>query len=457
MPPARTPFRPSTVALAAGDLLACFLAAWAELQCPAPWRRVVVAVSGGPDSLALLHLMHASRQHHRLDLVVGHVDHGIHPDSGVVADRVVAAASTLGLPVAIGRLGLGPGTSETRARAARHAWLEDLRRREGADGIVLAHHQDDQVETILLRVLAGSGPAGLAGMAARQHTRLRPLLGFRKQELIAWLDGKGISGWNDPANGDPVHDRSWIRGVVLPLLMERDAQAGERLLRLGRQAAENRGAWNAALVSLPGLVANESEGRISVAALPLATYDSALAVALLQAAARRVGCTLGIRRGRRLLEMARRGRSGAVMELGGRWRGELAFGRICLYEAVASPGPVRLEGRGGQVRWGQWQVSWSRGPAPGAARRDGWVGWFIGEGALLRAPVPGDQLAPLGGVGHRPVARLLQEARVARSRREAWPLVEVEGNIAWVGGICRGDRALPREGEDALRIEVSGG
>ena len=459
MPTPHLPLGPTTAAPPTDDLPARFLCAWEALECPASWRRVLVAVSGGPDSLALLHLMHAARQHQRLDLVVAHADHGIHPDSRVVADRVIAAASNLGLPVAVGRLGLGlgSGTSETRARAARQAWLEQVRRQEGADAIVFAHHQDDQVETILLRVLAGSGPAGLAGMAARNGRRLRPLLGFRKQELVAWLEGRGITGWNDPSNADPVHDRSWLRSVVLPLLAERDPRVGQRVLRLGRQSVANRVAWDAALDILPGLAAEESEGRISVAALPLVTYDSALAVALLQAAARRVGCTLGTRRGSRLLDMVRGGRSGAIMELGGEWRGELAFGRVCLYRAVSSPAPIRLDARRGEVRWGPWRVSWDRASAPAMARRDGWVGWFIGEGALLRGPAPGDKLTPFGGPGHRAVSRVLQEARVERSRRAAWPLFEVDGNIVWVGGICRGEGALPGEGEDALRIEVSGG
>ena len=191
MPAPRPPLRPIAAAPPTDDLPARFLAAWEALDCPAGWRRVLVAVSGGPDSLALLHLMHATGAHHRLDLVVAHADHGIHPDSRAVADRVVAAASDLALPVAVGRLGLGAGTSETRARAARHAWLEQVRRQEGADAVVLAHHQDDQLETILLRVLAGSGPAGLAGMAARHGRRVRPLLGFQKHGARHLAGGEG--------------------------------------------------------------------------------------------------------------------------------------------------------------------------------------------------------------------------------------------------------------------------
>jgi tRNA(Ile)-lysidine synthase len=407
--------------------------------------------------MALLHLLYETRAAHRLELVVAHADHGIHPDSADIAERVLRAATVLGLPAFLGRLGLGAAASETRARIARHAWLEQTRRTEGADAIAFAHHQDDQVETILLRMLGGSGPAGLAGMSPRQGRRLRPLLGFRKAELVAWLELRGIAGWVDPANSDPVHDRSWVRSVVLPLLAEREPSVGERLLRVGRQAAADRRAWDVMLDTLPGLEAKGSRDRFSIAALPLATYDSALATALLQAAARRIGCVLGGRRAERLVGMTRRGRSGAVMELGGDWRAELAFGRVCFYRVLPAPAPIPLRGVRGDVRWGSWSVSWTRAPTPTPARRDGWVGWFIGEGAVVRGPEAGDRLTPVGGLGDRAVARLLQEARVERSRRPGWPLVEVDGSIVWLVGICRGGGAVPRAGEDALRIEVSGG
>lgn len=439
-----------------GDLSAQFLAAWRELDCPAGWRRLLVAVSGGPDSLALLRLLHETWHAHRMALVVAHVDHGIHPASAEVAQGVVTTASGLGHPVVVGRLGLGAGTSETAARAARHAWLRQARRSEGADGIVLAHHADDQVETVLLRVLAGSGLAGLAGMRPRQGRLLRPLLGFRKAELAAWLASRGIAGWEDPANLDMAHERSWIRAAVLPMLAGHDPAVPDRLHRLAHHAAMERAAWDAALDAMPGVDPRRAAGGLSIAALPLATYDSALANTLLRAAARRVGCVLGPRRAERLLALVRGGRSGAVLELGGGWRGELSFGRVCFHRVAAVPSAVRLAGASGQLRWGAWRIAWQRAPAPSPSRRDGRVAWFIGEEATVRAPTPGDRIFPLGGTGRRPVVRLLQEARIARHRRAGWPIVELGGTIEWVGGVCRGAGALPAEGENALMIEVSG-
>ncbi len=284
-----------------------------------------------------------------------------------------------------------------------------------------------------------------------------PSSGFGRRNWSAWLESKGIAGWADPANLDPVHERSWVRTVLLPTLAERAPGTSDRILRLARHAAVDRLAWDAALDALPGLDPQRAAERISVAALPLATYDSALAATLLRAAARRIGCVLGASRADRLLQLARRGQSGAVLELGGPWRAELSFGRICFHRVTEPPAPLHLHGAQGRARWGPWSISWNRAPAPQVDRRDGWVGWFIGEEATVRAPMPGDRLLPLGGRGRRLLARLLQEARIARSRRAGWPVLEIDGTIVWLGGICRGAGALPSAGDNALRIEVSGG
>ena len=457
MEPSAPASRAASPAADHSDLRARFLHAWEELGCPPRWRRLLVAVSGGPDSLALLHLLHETRARHGLELVVAHADHGIQASSGAVAHGVVAAAEALGIEVVVGRLALGPGASETEAREARHEWLELARRAHGADAIALAHHEDDQVETVLLRALAGSGPAGLAGMAPRQGRRVRPLLTFSRMELANWLEARGVTGWQDPANADPAHDRSWVRTVLLPLLEEREPAVRDRLLRLGRQADANRRAWSAALDALPGLDVQSGDRRISVAALPLATYDSALAAAVLQSVARRVGCVLGERRARRLQEFLQRGRSGRTVELGGGWSAEHAFGRLGFHRPEAPPLPMALAGGHGRAQWGRWVVSWTREPAPALTRRDGWVTWLIGDGVELRGPQPGDRLVPLGARGRRAVSRLLQEARIERSRRAGWPVVTANGNIGWVAGVCRGGDATPRVGEDALRIEVTGG
>src|SRR2546427_4482737 len=141
----------------------------------------IVAVSGGPDSVALLDLLHAVAAERGLALVVAHADHGMRADSRLVGQAVRELATRYRLPFELGELHLGPEATETVARRARYAWLRELQRRRAARYLVTAHHQDDQVETVLLRVLRGSAPAGLAGIPARARGGLfRPLLAFTR-------------------------------------------------------------------------------------------------------------------------------------------------------------------------------------------------------------------------------------------------------------------------------------
>src|SRR6185437_240245 len=107
----------------------------------------LVAVSGGPDSSVLLDLLVRTRASHGLELVVAHVDHGIHPESHILTEQVRRLAAAFGLPYDTGQLHLGPGATETFARERRYAWLEDARARAGAQVIFTAHHADDQIET----------------------------------------------------------------------------------------------------------------------------------------------------------------------------------------------------------------------------------------------------------------------------------------------------------------------
>src|SRR6266571_3972109 len=239
----------------------------------------IVAISGGPDSVALLDLLHA-----------------------VAAER---------------GLHLGPDATETIARRARYAWLREVQRRRAARYLVTAHHQDDQVETVLLRVLRGSAPAGLAGIPARARSGLvRPLLAFTRAELAAHVVAQQLAVHEDPANCDPRHLRSWIRLELLPLIERRLGAASRAdLLRLARAAAQERRAWGRLLELVPELGLRREPHGFAVARASLARYDSALSVALLRAAARRVGLVLGPARARRLVRLAS-GASGRRVQIG---------------------------------------------------------------------------------------------------------------------------------------------
>lgn len=421
-----------------------------------PGATLLVAVSGGPDSIALLELLHRGRARHGRALIIGHVDHGIAPESASVAATVEAFAGQRGMPSRRVTLALGPEASETRARRARRVALEQIAHDVGAEAIATAHHADDQAETILLRVLRGSGPAGLAGMAPRTGRWLRPLLTVRRETLHAWLKDAGLAGWHDPANRDPRHLRSWLRHQVLPLVTERLPDVVERLTGVSHQAAAFRTAWDEVPALLPTLDVRGSAEALSVAAPPLRGYRSEVRLALLGALGRRMGVLLGQRRLAVLEGLLKEGQSGTTLRVDRRLEVELSGDRLHFRRPERTvPDPLVLPSRG-EVAFGVARLS-VRHEAAGEAMRSGTLAWFPEVPLEVRAWQSGDRIRPLGGIGSRRVAALLREAGVPGGDRAQWPVVigrlNGEAVILWVPGICRADAAVPGAGTGAVRVE----
>jgi tRNA(Ile)-lysidine synthase len=421
----------------------------------------VVAVSGGVDSVALLDLLSDTASELGLSLVVAHVDHGIQSDSPTVRRSVAALAEKYELPFETTELQLGPDATETEARRARYAWLRELQKRRGAKYIVTAHHEDDQVETILLRGLRGSAPAGLAGISPRSRGGLvRPLLPFTRSELLAHVTERGLPVYEDPANRDPRHLRSWVRTTLLPLLNERLGSRLRRdLLEQGRHAASDRRAWDHMLDVVPELALSVQGTTFTVARASVVGYDNALSVALLRAAARRVGLVLGPTRARQLVAFAQRP-SGRRLPLGDGWSAEVAFeqlriGRDADHAVGCALERVWPSGERGSAQFGGFEIQWSPAAAPAQIERATWTTWLDSAAWEVRWPARGDSLVPLGGVGHRPLRRLLMEARVPRSARPRYPVVSRGATILWVPGICRSAEGVPAPGTRAVRLDVT--
>jgi tRNA(Ile)-lysidine synthase len=200
---------------------------------------LLLAVSGGPDSTALL--LMASEWEGGPALHAATVDHGLRPESAAEAAAVAALCARLRVPHATLRWeGDKPSTRlQERAREARYDLLAAEARRVGAGVIVTGHHFDDQAETVLFRLARGSGVAGLAGMAARRRRGeveiARPLLAIRKAELVAFCEARGVAFARDPSNDDARFARPRLRRLAETLAAEGlDAAA---LVRLARRAA----------------------------------------------------------------------------------------------------------------------------------------------------------------------------------------------------------------------------
>lgn len=176
-----------------------------------------LAVSGGPDSLALLLLAHAALPGR---IAAATVDHGLRAESAAESDFVGQICSELEVPHAALRVAVGPGNVQAQARTVRYAALAGWMEQGGLEALATAHHADDQAETLLARLNRGSGAAGLAGVRARgtiPGTRLpllRPVLGWRRTELADVVKAAGLSPVQDPSNADDRFDRARIRKAL---------------------------------------------------------------------------------------------------------------------------------------------------------------------------------------------------------------------------------------------------
>lgn len=423
-----------------------------------PDATVLVAVSGGCDSTALLELLHASREIHHRRLMVVHLDHGITPESSTIANKVAGHAARLDLPFEMTALRLGPDCSETRARDERRRWLLQRAAEHAPAVIAMAHHADDQAETILMRLLRGSGPIGLAGMAMRRGPWLRPLLDFSRQDLADYLSSRAIDHWDDPANSDPRHLRSWLRGEVMPSLRRRLPDLDERLVETGQHAAELAGALNMIPELLTGLDLRSDSRGVSVAAGTLNGYRSGVRRLVVGALARRLGANLGGRQLERVTELLAGGVSGHRVQLVEGLEAELGFDRLHLHRPAPDAPSGAILPRSGTLHWGRWQIVAKPMAAPSRQPRGGFEAWLPRDDYRVRAWRTGDRIRPLGGNGSRRVVVLLREERVIASDRADWPMVvpaREPATIVWVPGICRSGLRVPEPGEEAIHVECN--
>lgn len=270
-----------------GDALLAALAPHLTQPC-------LLAVSGGPDSTALMHAAAAARGPAALHAAT--VDHGLRPEARDEAEAVARQAGALGIPHTIltwSPRGPHPGTGiQAAARAARYRLLAAHATEVGAARLLTAHTRDDQAETVLMRLCAGSGPAGLAGMRPERDlgaglTLARPFLRLAKASLVAWCDARGIAYLRDPSNQDERFARARLRRM-LPLLAA-EGLTVERLVRLAERAARDDAALDRLAADALARLTRAGEGVIdgrALAVLPEAIALRVLDRALDQAGAR---------------------------------------------------------------------------------------------------------------------------------------------------------------------------
>ncbi|PLX84822.1 MAG: tRNA lysidine(34) synthetase TilS, partial [Desulfuromonas sp.] len=231
--------------------------------------RILVAVSGGADSVALLTLLARAAEHLDLRLDVAHLDHGLRDESTKDGDFVAELADGLNLPIHRQRidvtfcLGPGKGGPEEVARRVRRQFLERTAVTHNCSWIALGHHQQDQAETFLLRLLRGAGVGGLAAMRMLDPPYARPLLGFPAEMLRDYLRERQLDWREDPSNRSYEYSRNRVRHQLLPLLGEYNPRVIENLAGLCQRFAEEEIFWDRWVEeTLAGQVEPHGEGGL---------------------------------------------------------------------------------------------------------------------------------------------------------------------------------------------------
>ena len=248
---------------------------------------VLVALSGGPDSLALAAAtaFEAPRAGARAGAII--IDHGLQPGSVDAAAQARDQAAALGLdPVTVKAVTVGvDGGPEAAARTARYHALAEAARDLGATAVLLGHTLDDQAETVLLGLARGSGAGSLQGMAAETGIYRRPLLGIRRSQTARFCEDSGLTPWLDPQNDDPAFSRVRVRKVVLPTLeAELGPGVSEALARTAEQLREDTEALDHFAEEIAEDLAEHSEAGISLPVKALAANPAALRQRLIRLA-----------------------------------------------------------------------------------------------------------------------------------------------------------------------------
>lgn len=424
---------------------------------------LVLAVSGGIDSMVLLHAVgEAIGLGGRDRVVVATFDHGTGPHAVRAVEQVQRTAERWGVRCIAGRT---PVTlhGESAWRTARWHFLRGI----AADQrgcVATAHTLDDHVETIVMRILRGAGARGLSAMRAPSPVR-RPLLAIDRAAIASYAEQRGVEWTDDPSNADRAYLRNRVRLDLLPALRRACPTIDDELLSIAERAADVR---RACIDLVRPLVRSASNGRVVASRIADRDWGPDERALLCQTVAEFGGIALDWRGTDRLARFIVEGRSGSRIPLSGGFEAVLRRDEIEMRRATAVPDVVRL-GPPWDARFGAWRframptprlpdesvpashVAEPLGEGTGNAH-DPWVAWLPAEAVTVVRPwTDGDRMTSSGS-GLRRVKRFLSDSRIAAADRAGWPVVVSDGEIVWIPGVRRATAASARPGRSRVCI-----
>lgn len=434
-----------------------------------PGDGILVALSGGGDSMVLLDLLLRVGDSLKLDVKAAHLDHGIRAESPEDAAFVQDFCRRRGVFLRVGRRDVPAlavdrrqGLEET-ARDERRAFLRETACLEGCRFIALGHHRNDQAETFLHRLLRGSGLSGLAGMRLHSDPFIRPLLPFARSDILAYLAARYLPHVEDSSNADPAYTRNRLRHELLPRLRDFNPRIEEHLARLSRRIALEEDYWDGQVDTCLESLCKENGDGMWLSRPELAKLHPALRARVLRGALKRLRGHLGGIGATHLASLESlldNPRPEAEAHLPGAWAAR-RYERLWLRTvpppkprpfAVDVPGPGEYDLPGG----GRLQVSLE----DRSFGEDRWTVEFdAGQVAfplVVRSFAPGDRFYPCGGPGRRKLKDFFIDVKLDRETRRSLPLV-VADEILWLPGVRRCHGRWPRQQAGAvLRLSVSG-
>jgi tRNA(Ile)-lysidine synthase len=412
-----------------------------------PGLSVLAMLSGGADSVCLVHALGELVGAERLRVL--HVNHGLRPAADDDERFCAELCERLGLALSIERIEVRPpGNLEALAREGRYAAAERVRASGGLDRIATGHTASDQAETILYRLVSSPGRRALLGMKARRGVLIRPLLGLTRDQTRAYCVRAGLAWREDESNLDPALARNRIRLHVLPELRLVHPAADANVLATAAELADESALLEQATDdAIEAIGAGGNPPAVdSVQLAGLAAPLRRLVVRRLAERAAGAPLPLGPAELAAIEQLATRGGS-AQLDLGQGVRAVSEYGLIRFVRSAqdepAEPALLQVPGR---CRFGEWELACTiEEPGRPATADFGSLDAPILDAGLLaptltvRSWIEGDRMRPLGLDGTKSLQDLFVDRKVPRSLRRALPVVESEGEIAWVAGVAVSD------------------
>ncbi|NUN68403.1 MAG: tRNA lysidine(34) synthetase TilS [Bacteroidetes bacterium] len=413
-----------------------------------PNQQVIAAVSGGADSMVMLHVLMELQRLWKLRIIVAHVNFSLRGKESDGDERFVhSAAGRLGLPFYSMRVDAAAEAARSKcsvqeaARDLRYAFFESLRQSLGADLIATAHHADDNTETMLINLLRGSGVDGLAGIPPKRGAVIRPLLCVTRQMIEEFAEERKIRFRNDSSNGTDDYTRNLLRRRIVPTLMRR---VNPSLHSTMMQEAETFRTMAEFLRGVTDRSFRECVTGTSVMLEPFRRLHLFLQQSVMHRMLNETGIETTAAAITAVTELAGR-QKGTVVELPGGWCAERTADRILLRNS-GNAAPFRYELSGpGTVTGESFTLTLSKGKARRNKRTDGSSMEYV-DAARITFPVTvrswqsGDRFQPLGMTGRRKLSDLFSGLKMTEQEKHRVPVVECSGNIVWVAGVRLDER-----------------